>query len=60
VFALIGLLAGCGAEVASTGVAEATLQATQAEQGRARAAQLAKELDAAARRAREASSAAEQ
>ena len=40
----VGLLAGCGAEVASTAATSAKLQATQAEQAKAQEAQFKKKL----------------
>ena len=40
----LGLLAGCGAEVASTAATTAKLQATQAEQAKAQEAQFKKNL----------------
>ena len=58
--ALACLLGGCGAEVASSGAAVTTLQATQAEQAGARAAHVKAQLAAAARRPDAAASAAEQ
>ena len=42
--ALIGVLAGCGAEVAGTGAAAATAQAAQAEQAQAQAEKLKAQL----------------
>ncbi len=55
---LVGLLAGCGAEVATTAVTTTRLQAQQAEAAQAQAEQIAGQLDAAMRRAEAAASAA--
>lgn len=56
--AVVGLLAGCGAEVASTAATTAKLQAMQAEQAKAQAEQLKEKLDATMRRVESAASAA--
>jgi flagellar basal body L-ring protein FlgH len=57
---LIGVLAGCGAEVAGTSAAAATAQAAQAEQAQAQAAKLKEQLHEAAQRSEAAASAAEE
>ena len=56
---LIGLFAGCGAEVAGTSAAAATAQAAQAEQAKAQAAKLKAQLHESAQRTDAATSAAE-
>lgn len=56
--AVVGLLAGCGAEVASTAATTAKLQVMQAEQAKAQAEQLKEKLDATMRRVESAASAA--
>jgi hypothetical protein len=52
------LLSACGAEVASTAVTTTKLQATQAEQAKAQADQLKKNLEESMRKAEAAASAA--
>ena len=55
---LCALLSACGAEVASTAVTTTKLQATQAEQAKAQAEQLKKNLEESMRKAEAAASAA--
>ena len=54
----LGLLAGCGAEVASTAATTAKLQATQGEQAKAQEAQFKKKLGEAIQATEAAASAA--
>jgi len=54
----LGLLAGCGAEVASTAATTAKLQATQAEQAKVQEAQFRKKLGEAIQATEVAASAA--
>ena len=55
---LCALFSACGAEVASTAVTTTKLQATQAEQAKAQAEQLKKNLEESMRKAEAAASAA--
>jgi hypothetical protein len=55
---LCALLSACGAEVASTAVKTTKLQATQAEQAKAQAEQVKKNLEESMRKAEAAASAA--